>query len=88
MCILFEICEKRPFQRCMGWVGGGGVDDHIFEQMELQSGRCTRQGNARATTESESSSLLPPFSGVLVPLCMLEVFLQININACGQELML
>ena len=61
MCILFEICEKRPFQKCMGW---GGVDDHIFEQMELQSGRCTGQGNARGTTdysESESSPLLPPF---------------------------
>ena len=27
-------------------------------------------------------------SGVFVPLCMLDVFLQININACGQELML
>ena len=21
MCILFEICEKRPFQKCMGWGG-------------------------------------------------------------------
>ena len=41
---------------------GGGVDDHIFEQMELQSGRCARQGNARGTadySEFESSSLLP-----------------------------
>ena len=28
MCILFEICEKRPFQKCMGW---GGIGDHIFE---------------------------------------------------------
>ena len=26
MCMLSEICEKRPFQKCMGWVG-----DHIFE---------------------------------------------------------
>ena len=26
--ILFEICEKRPFQKCMGWGGGRG---HIFE---------------------------------------------------------
>ena len=23
MCMLFEICEKRPFQKCMGWGGGG-----------------------------------------------------------------
>ena len=22
MCILLEICEKRPFQKCMGWGGG------------------------------------------------------------------
>ena len=28
MCMLFEICEKRLFQKCMGW---GGVGDHIFE---------------------------------------------------------
>ena len=24
MCMLFEICEKRPFQKCMGLGGGGG----------------------------------------------------------------
>ena len=30
---------------------------------------------------------LPQGQGPL-PLCMLDVFLQININACGQELML
>ena len=29
MCMLFEIYEKRPFPKCMGW--GGGVGDHIFE---------------------------------------------------------
>ena len=28
MCMLSEICEKRPFQKCMGW---GGIGDHIFE---------------------------------------------------------
>ena len=52
--------KLKEFQKCMGW--GRGIDDHIFEQMELQSGRCTRQGNAGGTTyysESESSSLLP-----------------------------
>ena len=26
--IPFEICEKRPFQKCMGW--GGGVGGHSF----------------------------------------------------------
>ena len=29
MCILFEICEKMLFQKCMGW--GGGVGGHISE---------------------------------------------------------
>ena len=29
MCILFEICEKRPFQKCMG---GGGGSETIFLQ--------------------------------------------------------
>ena len=28
MCTLFEICEKTPFQNCMG---KGGIGDHIFE---------------------------------------------------------
>ena len=28
MCMLFEICEKTSFQKCMGW---GGIGDHIFE---------------------------------------------------------
>ena len=28
MCMLFEICEKRPFQKGMGW--GGGVGGHSF----------------------------------------------------------
>ena len=27
MCILFEICKKTPFQKCMGWGGG-----HIFQR--------------------------------------------------------
>ena len=28
MSMLFEICEKTPFQKCMGW---GGIGDYIFE---------------------------------------------------------
>ena len=28
MCMLFEICKKTPFQKCMGW---GGIGGHIFE---------------------------------------------------------
>ena len=69
MCILFEICEKRPFQKCMGWLGG--VGGHSFEQTELQIGRCTGRGSARGTTdysEFESFSLLPPSTRVGTPL--------------------
>ena len=29
MCILFEICKKTPFQKCMVWGGGGG---HIIQR--------------------------------------------------------
>ena len=37
MCMLFEICEKRPFQKCMGWGGGG----HSFAQRAV-NGRTHR----------------------------------------------
>ena len=30
MCIFFEICEKKPFQKCMAG-GGVGVGGHIFQ---------------------------------------------------------
>ena len=30
MCILFEMCEKRPFQKCMGW--GGGRWSHFWSK--------------------------------------------------------
>ena len=45
MCMLFEICEKRPFQKCMG--GGGGVGGHSFEHRAEQetahrTGHCSR----------------------------------------------
>ena len=30
MCILVEICEKRPFQKCMGW--GGGMVTFLSKQ--------------------------------------------------------
>ena len=87
MCILFEICGKRSFEKCMGW--GGGVDDHILEQMELQSARCTRQGNAQGTIDySESESSSAPNSVPSTLACMLDIFLQINVNACGQKLLL
>ena len=45
MCMLFEICEKRPFQKCMGW--GGGVGGHSFEHRAVhgtthRTGHCSR----------------------------------------------
>ena len=59
MCMLFEICEKRPFQKCMGWGGGR------WSQFCAQS--CTREdtqgtGNGPGIThysESDSLSSLP-----------------------------
>ena len=41
-----------------------------------------------STIRYEISSLMPPLSGVFVPLCMLDIFLQINVKACGQKLLL
>ena len=40
MCILFEICKKRPFQKCMGsGRGGGGLP---FFSVAQHIGRCTQ----------------------------------------------
>ena len=33
MCILFEICKKTPFQKCMGW--GGYVTIFLSTEAEL-----------------------------------------------------
>ena len=45
VCVYFLKSVRKGCFRNV-WVGGGGGDDHFFEQAELQSGRCTRQGNA------------------------------------------
>ena len=62
VCVYFlKSVRKGHFKKV--WVGGGGVGGHIFEQTELQIGRCTERSNARGTidySESESSSLVPP----------------------------
>ena len=29
--MLSEVCAKQPFQKCLGFGGGGGVSGHIFE---------------------------------------------------------
>ena len=34
MCVLFEVCEKRPFQKGMSW--GGGLGCHIFEHQSYK----------------------------------------------------
>ena len=39
MCILFEICKKTPFQKCMGWGRGGGLP---FSSVAQHIGRCTQ----------------------------------------------
>ena len=54
--IFFEICEKRTFQKCMGW--GGGV---TFLSTELETRRCRGWSNTQGPTDyskSESSPLL------------------------------
>ena len=38
MCILFEICKKTPFQKCMDW-GRGGLP---FFSVAQHIGRCTQ----------------------------------------------
>ena len=73
------------------WVrGGGGLVTFLSTELEIR--QCKGQSNAQRTadySESESSSLLmPPRSSVPVPLCMLDVVLQINADACGQKLVL
>ena len=53
MCILFEICEKRPLQKV--WVRAGQV--LTFFSTELHSGRCTQTCTAQFHhVFSESSS--------------------------------
>ena len=36
MCILFEICKKTPFQKCMGWGGGSHFSCSWFEVVKGQ----------------------------------------------------
>ena len=56
MCMLFEICEKRPFQKCMGW-GGGRWSQFCTKSCKRKDTQGT--GNAlRITHYSESDSLV------------------------------
>ena len=58
MCILFEICEKRLFQKCMGWRGGGGGRWSQFCTKSCKWKDTQGTGNAlRITHYSESDSL-------------------------------
>ena len=60
MCILFEICKKTPFQKCMGWGG------FTFFSVAQHIGRCTQTWHCTIHlhfySESLSSSAFP-FSG-------------------------
>ena len=42
MCILFEICEKRPFQKCMGW--GGGQEVTFLGKLDNAQDRAMLEG--------------------------------------------
>ena len=53
MCMLFEICEKRPFQKCMGW---GGVGGHSFAHRDVQG---SNGPGITHYSESDSLSSLP-----------------------------
>ena len=56
MCMLFEICEKRPFQKCMDWGGGGRWSQFCTKSCKRKDTQGT--GNAlRITHYSESDSL-------------------------------
>ena len=51
MCMLFEICEKMPFQKCMGW--GGGVGGHSFAH------RAVNERTHRAQAMLQGSLIIP-----------------------------
>ena len=56
MCMLFEICEKTPFQKCMGLGGGGRWSQFCTQSWKREDTQGT--GNApRITHYSESDSL-------------------------------
>ena len=68
MCILFEICEKRPFQKCMGW---GGIGNHIFEYRG-RTFRCFRVFGPQATPLSVRDTNSQVFPWVLRHIVELE----------------
>ena len=93
-CILFENCEKRPFHRTQRGGSrpccfqlGHGLHNYAQYFKVVQKLRFADL-SARPTILYKISCLVPPLSSVLVPLCMLDVLLQINVNACGQKLVL
>ena len=51
MCMLFEICEKTPFQKCMG--GVGGVGGHSFAH------RAVNGRTHRAQAMLQGSPIIP-----------------------------
>ena len=61
MCKLFEIWEQKAFQKCMGWVGGGGAGDHIFEHYSCNVG--TQTCTEHFTLAYSESLFASSFSG-------------------------
>ena len=58
ICILFETCVKRPFQKCMGW---GGIGAHIFEYRDrtFRRFRVFRPQAAPLTRADTNSQVFP-----------------------------
>ena len=54
MCMLFEICAKRPFRKCMGW--GGGTWSH-FGARRCKRDNAQGTGNAPRMTHYSESTL-------------------------------
>ena len=56
MCILFEICQKIPFQKCMRWGGGGVRWSHFSAQHNTLDG-AHKHGTAPSNHFYSESSL-------------------------------
>ena len=61
MCIPFQICEKRPFQRCMGF--GGGVLTFLNRELHIGRGTQTCTAQLHHVYSESSPSFMLPLSG-------------------------
>ena len=61
MCILFEICEKRPFQKCMGWGGGGRWSQFCTKSCKRKDTQSAFRCLVSRTLRHATASLYPDF---------------------------